>query len=128
MKKTSKAFLVLTCLALYHSCQDTFTQGQRIYSTLCANCHMDDGSGLNDLIPRLKGSRYLNGEKEGIVCIIKNGIRADSLGLTLKYMPSHQKMTEVEMTNLLNYLSTTFSSGKPWTLSEIKTLKKNCKP
>lgn len=127
MNKTAWAWFAIASLGLFHSCQDTYSQGQRIYTSLCANCHMDDGSGLNDLIPPLKGSAYLNGTKEGVVCLVYQGVRADSLGLTLKYMPAHPKMTEVEMTNLLNYISNQFSDGKTWTLQEVKTLHKSCK-
>lgn len=88
---------------------------------------MDDGSGLNQLIPPLKGSLYLTGQKQGLVCVIRQGFRADSLGLTLKYMPAHPKMTDVEMTNLVNYLSTSFGNQKHWQLKEVKTQLQSCK-
>ena len=93
---------------------------------LCLNCHMEDGSGLNQLIPALKGSDYLVGKADGLPCVIRHGIRADSLGLTLRYMPAHPKMTEVEMTNLINYLSLSFGNQKHWQLKEIKNQLRNC--
>lgn len=127
MNKTALACFAIAMIAYLPSCQDTYSQGKRIYTSLCANCHMEDGSGLNDLIPPLKGSKYLNENNNDIVCIIRNGVRADSLGLTLKYMPAHPKMTEVEMTNLLNYINTTFANGQTWTLQEVKTALKKCK-
>lgn len=88
---------------------------------------MDDGSGLNELIPKLKGNPYLTEGKDGIACIIKNGIRSDSLGLTLKYMPAHPKMTDVELTNLLNYMSSAFAEGHSWKLDDIKKRIAECK-
>ena len=52
---------------------------------------MDDGSGLNQLIPRLKGSLYLTGQKQGLVCVIRQGFRADSLGPYFKIHASPSK-------------------------------------
>ena len=127
MKIKSKLLLFALGLLSISSCDDTYSQGQRIYTALCANCHMDDGSGLNQLIPPLKGSLYLTGQKQGLVCVIRQGFRADSLGLTLKYMPAHPKMTDVEMTNLVNYLSTSFGNQKHWQLKEVKTQLQSCK-
>ena len=127
MKIKSKLLLFAFGLLSISSCDDTYSQGQRIYTALCANCHMDDGSGLNQLIPPLKGSLYLTGQKQGLVCVIRQGFRADSLGLTLKYMPAHPKMTDVEMTNLVNYLSASFGNQKHWQLKEVKTQLQSCK-
>jgi mono/diheme cytochrome c family protein len=120
MKIKSNFLLFALGLMAFSSCDDTYSQGERIYTALCANCHMDDGSGLNQLIPPLKGSLYLTGQKQGLVCVIRQGFRADSLGLTLKYMPAHPKMTDVEMTNLVNYLSRSFGNEKYFKLEEIK--------
>ncbi|HRD06567.1 MAG TPA: cytochrome c [Saprospiraceae bacterium] len=124
MKIKSKLLLFALGLLSISSCDDTYSQGQRIYTALCANCHMDDGSGLNQLIPRLKGSLYLTGQKQGLVCVIRQGFRADSLGLTLKYMPAHPKITDVEMTNLVNYLSRSFGNSKYFKLEDIRNI--NC--
>lgn len=88
---------------------------------------MEDGSGLNKLIPALKGSSYLKGDNRKLVCVIRNGFRADSLGLTLRYMPAHPKMTDVEMTNLVNYLSMSFGNQKHWQLADVKKNLQQCK-
>ena len=34
----------------------TNSAGQRLYTTHCANCHMDNGQGLRQLIPPLAGA------------------------------------------------------------------------
>ncbi len=127
MKKSNKFLAIALLCFCFNSCDDTYSQGKRIYSALCANCHMEDGSGLNKLIPALKGSSYLSGDSKGLVCVIRNGFRADSLGLTLRYMPAHPKMTDVEMTNLVNYLSMNFGNQKHWQLSEVKKNLQQCK-
>src|SRR5687768_14899730 len=49
------------------------SEGQQLYVQQCANCHMDDGSGLRGLIPPLAGSDYLVRHREQLACLIRHG-------------------------------------------------------
>jgi hypothetical protein len=114
--------LISTSFLFLASCnQVKYTQGQRIYMTSCANCHMDDGSGLKDAIPSIHQSDFILGEKYRIVSLVVNGINADSLGVAEKYMPAHPKMTDTELNNLLNYLQEKFNKGLfEYNLNDVK--------
>ncbi len=88
---------------------------------------MPDGSGLKNLIPSLKNSipTYSIAEQ---VCIIKNGVNADSLGLAMKVMPSFDDIKPVELTNLINYLNSTWNNSfEESNLQGIILVFANCK-
>ena len=47
-------------ISVIFSCNDSpYMQGKRLYLANCANCHMEDGSGLSALIPSIQKSVYL---------------------------------------------------------------------
>jgi cytochrome c551 len=118
------------CSFLFSSCRNNFSEGERIYMNQCANCHQTDGSGLAKLIPSLQNNPLIIQVDQKLICTIRNGINADSFGLTLRYMPAHQKLTEVEMTNLVNYLKTKWRSNgttvKEYNLNEVKIFMNKC--
>ena len=112
---------------MYSCGEGNFTQGKRIYTALCANCHQEDGSGLARLIPSLSTSKMLMQPDNEIICRIYLGVNADSLGTKEKYMPSFKKLTNVELTNLLNFLQERFAGGKyEYHLEEVKVGKSKC--
>ncbi len=120
---------LLFCILIFNlSCnQVKYSQGERIYTAKCSNCHMPEGDGLKKLIPSLAKSAYITGRKEAIVSIIHKGFHSDSLGITEKYMPSNKKMKDVELTNLLNYLQEKFNSGKyEYKLEEVIGIRRRC--
>lgn len=97
------AVLVLTLV----SCNESpYMQGKRLFEKKCANCHMEDGSGLSNLIPPIRNSAYLG--KVEMVCVLYSGIqdtiRKDSTYL-VKYMPSFKQLSATEYTNLVNYIN-----------------------
>lgn len=102
-------FLVTLLIA----CQSRYPQGERLYLAYCSNCHMDDGTGLARLIPPLRGSDQLD-DLEQVVCRIFNGSES---GLTVngvwysEPMPSFSNLTAVELSNLINYISTTWDNS-----------------
>lgn len=123
-------FVVLSLTTtLFLACYDTpYVQGERIYQKQCQNCHMEDGSGLESLIKPLNVSSLL--DKDKIVCVIhygiKDTIRSGSEFLP-KEMPSFNKLTPVEMTNLVNYINSKWSSKfKEKTILEIQNALATC--
>jgi len=89
------------------SCNETpYMQGKRLYIANCQNCHMEDGSGLVNLIPSLTNSTKLGDAQ--IACIIKNGIqdtiKNDSSHLP-KEMPSFARLSATEVTNIINFIN-----------------------
>lgn len=126
--KSSFLFTSFSIFLIFSGCNhQKFPQGQRIYSARCSNCHMPDGNGLGKLIPSLHNDNLaLNSQH--VVCTILNGINADSLGQTISVMPAFPDMTAVEMTNLINYLTSEFwKSGEVSKISNITQLVNDCR-
>lgn len=102
-----------------------YSQGEIIYKYNCANCHMDDGSGLAKLIPSLDKSRLTLSEPAKLVCLIRNGLPVNKL--TGQEMPPNTILNEVELTNLINYLGSKYAL-KPQTVQapEVKKMLAGC--
>ena len=126
MNKTVMLIWSLVLMAGLIQCTDRYSQGQRIYGALCSNCHGEDGAGLQKLIPGLNQNKLLQ-DHQKLVCIIKNGVNADSTDEKLSVMPAHKKMTTVELTNLINFLQHHFLQKEDYlSLEEVATYEKNC--
>ena len=113
---------------LHISC-NTYTQGERIFQSKCANCHGMEGEGLADMYPALSNSAYMKNRISELPCIIINGkYTLDKKGNKISEMPPLPKMGDVELTNLINYLQNRFSKNKPSAqLDSIVKWKKRCK-
>ena len=74
---------------------------------LCANCHMEDGKGLEGLIPPLAGADYLNDHRGQLACIIRYGQEGEIEVNGRSYnqiMTGIPELNEVEIANVLNYV------------------------
>lgn len=122
-------FVVVSCL---HSCQqNTFQEGERLYKTNCANCHMDDGIGLSALIPPLAGSDYLTKHRERLPCILRYGL-TDTIMVNGKIyaenMPGVPALTEAQVANLLNFINNSWGNQNGiFRLDEVKAALAKCR-
>ena len=88
--------------------------GQYLYSNLCKDCHGDNGEGLGTLYPPVANSDYLKAADIGIACLIRKGHPG---GLTVngklyvQPMPAFEKLSPIDITNLLNYLHQNWGNG-----------------
>jgi mono/diheme cytochrome c family protein len=123
-------FLFSTFLPI--GCDDNpFKQGKRYYDGFCGNCHGENGEGLRGLIPPLAKSDYLSKNRESLACIIRVGqkgaILVNGVGYGQQEMPAIAKLTDFEITNILNYVGTSWgNTEKLWTVEEIREGLKNC--
>lgn len=114
------------------ACSETaFSQGQAAYKSQCGNCHMEDGTGLQGLIPPLAGADYLIEHKNELACMIRKGLKDPILVNGKVYnqqvMPANTKLTEAEITNICNYiLSAWGNKGGEISLPEVKAQLQNC--
>ncbi|MFT6336716.1 MAG: mono/diheme cytochrome c family protein [Halioglobus sp.] len=68
---------------------------------------MEDGVGLAKLIPPLANSDYLKDNQDKIACILRNGQNGEVMVNGVMYnqeMPG-KKYTEVQITNIINYIN-----------------------
>ena len=107
MKHFIAPLLLLSMLS--SSCkEETFYQGHSIYDSLCANCHMEDGTGLKGLIPPLAGSDWLRENQMETACIIRYGLEGPIIvnGKTYNQpMPGIDYLTDTEIANIINYIN-----------------------
>jgi mono/diheme cytochrome c family protein len=103
------AVLAILIIGLSMACKENYyTQGKMLYEFHCANCHMEDGSGLEDVIPSISNSSYFNERRDEFTCLLINGTgvaRTDGLE-----MPSFIKLNNVELLNITNYLNAKWST------------------
>lgn len=129
MKTKLATLLFCSLLALTLStCQSNpYVQGEGLYHYFCANCHMDDGTGLQGLIPPLKGADYLQSDPLRAVCIIRNGLEGAVTVNDTTYnqvMPAlpEGKISAFEITNIINYVNQAW--GNNYGYVEYEAVKK----
>jgi mono/diheme cytochrome c family protein len=126
----SGAIFLLIGMAAF-ACQDSpYVHGERAYKTNCANCHMEGGQGLGALIPPLAGADYLSKNREILPCIVQNGL-TDTITVNgtvyAEKMVGHPKLSDIQITNILNYINTSWGNTVPvFTLEEVRNTLKMC--
>jgi mono/diheme cytochrome c family protein len=117
------------CLIGMLSCHESpYMQGKRLYDANCQSCHMEDGNGLSQLIPPITKSRLLGSNALGCVIIqgIQDTIRQGDSYLE-KNMPSFQKLSTAELTNLVNYINHRWSTDfKETTIIQMEKTVSDC--
>jgi mono/diheme cytochrome c family protein len=101
-------FFYITALLIQSCGGNPYQQGQNLYTVFCANCHMDDGTGLEGLIPPLANSDWLRERQKEVACLIRYGIQ-DTLTVNgERYgqpMAGIDRLTDTEITNIVNYIN-----------------------
>lgn len=108
MSSRSVLYTFFCCSIFFHlSCENTpYAQGEYLYKTQCANCHMADGAGLGAVVPALFNITTANAQQT--VCTILKG-RRDTIwseqSFLVKEMPAFKNLTATEIANILNYIN-----------------------
>jgi mono/diheme cytochrome c family protein len=108
-----------------------YKQGKIMYDYYCANCHMEDGSGLEGVIPPLVGVEdYLTANRDILPCIVKYGW-SDTIQVKgvmyAQEMPGVPQLTDVEIANILNYILFNWNENQEILLiEEVQKNLENC--
>jgi hypothetical protein len=87
---------------------------------------MSDGSGLVGIIPSLSERIPVLNQGHQI-CLLQNGINADSIGETMKVMPQFANMTDINMVNLVNFINKSWNPNfKEMTVQDLKIKRQEC--
>jgi len=82
-------------------------QGQQLYLQHCSNCHQEDGSGLNRLIPPLKQADYMVDDVNRTLYIIRKGLKGSITVNNIEYnqpMPGNNNLTPLEIAQIGTYI------------------------
>ena len=126
------ALLTFTTAATFIACDENpYKQGRVLYEVNCGNCHGLNGEGLGELIPPLVKADYLIQHKTEIPCMIIKGIKGEITVNNKKYgtnvMPPNDKLTDFEITNILNYINASWGNNKEFIiLNNVRDNLKNC--
>ena len=123
--------IVITILALvFRTCSSPPHQGEKLYSELCANCHMESGKGLGKAIPPLANSDYLVQNRDAFACMLRNGLHDTIKVNGVSYdtpMEGNPTLTEVQIVNIANYVYQSWGNqAEEFTLGEVQKQLENC--
>ena len=119
---------LLLCGLLVSNCENRkrFWQGEILYNNFCANCHMDDGSGLRGLIPPLANADYVQADPLRMACIIRYGMKGEVVVNDTTYnqeMAGIPKLSDFEIANVINYINQAW--GNDYGYVRFEDVKKN---
>lgn len=129
--KSPFAFFLIVFLSSCEYSIETYKEGKISYNFQCAPCHGINGEGLGTLYPNLLHLDYLKENREYICCWIHKGIGPDSTNAKFtrfsdQAMPANQKLSAIEMCNILNYLNARFWKMELFNIQEINEQLKVC--
>lgn len=101
--------IIVAILLLPQACGKTeHLQGHNLYDQHCANCHMEEGEGLRQLIPPLAGADFLRDNPGAVVRGIRKGMAGEMVvnGKTYNQpMPGNIELSEFQVVNIVNYIN-----------------------
>lgn len=130
----SLTFLLVGSLTVFlanNSCQsEPYKQGKILYTNFCANCHMDDGSGLESLYPPLAKADYIKGDPLRMVCIIRKGMEGEisvNGKIYNQAMEGIPQLSEFEISNIINYINQAWGNDLGFVkMSDIRSRLETC--
>ena len=109
MRLLISALVIIGLFVLPQSCGETeHLQGHALYDQHCANCHMEEGGGLRQLIPPLAGSDYLRDNPAAAVRGMRYGMKGPMVvnGTTYNQpMPENKELSDFQIVNIVNYIN-----------------------
>jgi len=132
MKINLLLFCFFASLIIFLSnCQSNpYQQSKGLYNYYCANCHMEDGTGLKGIIPPLKGADYVKTDPLRTACIIRYGIQGAVIVNDTTYnqpMAAIPELTEFEITNIINYINQAWGNDFKYVkFEEVKERLERC--
>ncbi|HZL12238.1 MAG TPA: cytochrome c [Prolixibacteraceae bacterium] len=101
--------------------------GKAVYTQYCLVCHQADGSGVPNMHPPLGPGSWVGKDPKELVALMMKGLsgKIEVNGEVYKsYMPSHAKLTNNEIANVLSYIRSSFGNDfEPVTADFVKKVK-----
>ena len=88
--------------------------GKAVYVKECLTCHQVDGSGVPNMHPPLGPGSWVSKDPKELIAIMMKGLsgKIEVNGEVYKnYMPSHAKMSDEEIADVLTYIRSSFGNN-----------------
>lgn len=98
-------------------------QGQRVYKSNCAACHMPDGSGVPNAFPPVAASDYMNADVKRAILTIAKGLEGEIQvnGKTYNNVMPRLNLSQDDIASVLSFLYSTWgNNGKEVTPEMVK--------
>ncbi len=123
----------LMLVMLTSNCDENpYKQGKIMYNYFCANCHMEDGTGLEGNIPPLAQADYVKENQDKLACIIRYGQNEEIVVNGVTYnnpMAGIEELSDFEITNIINYINHSWGNDYGYMKYEdVKSSLEDCKP
>ena len=89
--------------------------GKKLYLQHCANCHGQNGEGLEQLIPPLAKSDYMMDRIDRTVCEIRSGIQGEITvnGITYSQeMPANRELRALEIAEITTFIANSWGNER----------------
>ncbi len=101
------------------------SQSQRLYSTFCSPCHLQDGKGAPGSIPPLAASDWVLGDKASLIDIVLNGMN-DAIEVNgesyMGLMPAYNFLSDEELALILTHIRQHFgNNASPVTEEDVRS-------
>lgn len=96
--------------------QERFAEGQKVYASVCVQCHKPDGLGAPGLAPPLAGSEWTAGSEERLVRIVLHGLRGPITVNGESYnldMPGWKMLSDEQIAAALTYVRRSWENEAP---------------
>ncbi len=101
--------------------------GKAVYTQYCLTCHQSDGSGVPGMHPPLGPGSWAGKDPKELIAIMMKGLsgKVEVDGeIYNNFMPSHAKLTDEEMANVLSYVRSSFGNNfEPVTPEMVKKIR-----
>ena len=88
--------------------------GKSVYMKECLTCHQADGSGVPNMHPPLGPGSWVGKDPKELIAIMMKGLsgKIEVNGEAYKnFMPSHAKMSDEEIADVLTYIRSSFGNN-----------------
>jgi mono/diheme cytochrome c family protein len=96
--------------------------GKSVFAKYCLTCHQSDGSGVPNMHPPLGPGTWVEKDPKELVAIMMKGLsgKIEVNGEEYKnFMPSHAKLTDEEIADVLSYIRSSFGNNLEPVSSEM---------
>jgi glucose/arabinose dehydrogenase/mono/diheme cytochrome c family protein len=95
--------------------KEALYSGKQLYVQHCAACHATNGEGNPGQLPPLVNSEWVSGNSARLIDITLTGLNDPIIVDGVEYqgeMPSYQNLSDVEISDILNYIRIEFGKTK----------------